>query len=67
MAVLLCQVLRIQYDDAQYKVSVAQKFGLMPDEKEGIRRMSYRGVIPIAWLTNRIYLHTRSWASATPW
>lgn len=58
------KVLRIQYDDAQYKVSVAQKFGLMPDEKEGIRRMSYRGVIPIAWLTNRIYLHTRSWPHA---
>lgn len=29
--------------------------------------MQIPGVIPIAWLTNRIYLHTRSWASATPW
>lgn len=24
------------------------------------RRMSYRGVIPLAWLSNRIYLHTRT-------
>lgn len=55
------KVLRIEYEDPKYKATVAKKFGLMPDEKEGIRRMSYRGVIPVAWLTNRIYLHTRTW------
>lgn len=55
------KVLRIEYEDPKYKATVAKKFGLMPDEKEGIRRMSYRGVIPMAWLTNRIYLHTRNW------
>eukprot|EP00440_Ansanella_granifera_P033436 gb/GFBE01036279.1/.p1 GENE.gb/GFBE01036279.1/~~gb/GFBE01036279.1/.p1 ORF type:complete len:528 (+),score=123.09 gb/GFBE01036279.1/:1-1584(+) len=55
------KALRIEYDDAKYKVTVAKKFGLMPDEKEGIRRMSYRGVIPFTWQTNRIYLHTRKW------
>jgi len=55
------KVLRIMYEDPKYKGTVAQKFDLMPDEKEGIRRMSYRGVIPLAWLSNRIYLHTRNW------
>jgi alpha-1,3-mannosyl-glycoprotein beta-1,2-N-acetylglucosaminyltransferase len=58
------QTFRIAYDDArEYKSKIAKKFHLMPDEKEGIRRMSYRGVIPFAWNGNRIYLHTRTWPS----
>ncbi|CAE7845913.1 Calcium-dependent protein kinase 3 [Symbiodinium microadriaticum] len=59
------KVLRIEYEDAKYK-AVAQKFSLMPDEKEGIRRMSYRGVIPLSWHTNRVYLHTRTWPPGLP-
>lgn len=55
------ETLRIEYDDAHYKATVAKKFGLMEDEKEGIRRMSYRGVIPFRWQTNLIYIHTGSW------
>eukprot|EP00933_Yihiella_yeosuensis_P018649 TRINITY_DN15239_c0_g3_i1.p1 TRINITY_DN15239_c0_g3~~TRINITY_DN15239_c0_g3_i1.p1 ORF type:complete len:520 (+),score=95.62 TRINITY_DN15239_c0_g3_i1:22-1581(+) len=54
------KVLRLEYDDAQYKV-VARKFALMEDEKEGVRRMSYRGVIPFSWQSNRVYLHVRNW------
>lgn len=59
------KVLRIEYEDAKYK-AVAQKFSLMPDEKEGIRRMSYRGVIPLSWHTNRVYLHARTWPPGLP-
>jgi len=52
---------RIEYDDkADYK-AIAGTFGLMPDEKEGVRRMAYRGVIPFAWQGGRVYLHTDSW------
>ena len=29
-----------------------------------LRRMSYRGVIPLSWHTNRIYLHTRTVGSS---
>lgn len=53
------EVLRVRYDDRQYD-KFARKFNLMPDEKEGIRRMSYRGVIPFAYNNNRIFLHTPS-------
>lgn len=52
--------LKVQYVDSEY-AAVAKKFGLMADEKEGIRRMSYRGVIPFAWRRNRIYLFTQTW------
>lgn len=51
------RTLRIVYNDAQYG-TFASKFTLMADEKEGIRRMSYRGVIPFTWQTNKVYLHT---------
>jgi len=51
---------RLLYEESQYK-PIAKKFGLMPDEKEGIRRMSYRGVIVFAWQGHRVYLHTRAW------
>lgn len=52
---------RIQYDDSEYKKVVAKKFGLMDDEKEGIRRMSYRGVIIFAWKRRRVFLYTKKW------
>lgn len=56
------RTLRILYDDKKdYKVRVAKRFGLMPDEKEGIRRMSYHGVIPFHWRGNRVYLYTADW------
>jgi alpha-1,3-mannosyl-glycoprotein beta-1,2-N-acetylglucosaminyltransferase len=54
-------ILRIEYDDKRDYKRVAAKFSLMPDEKEGIRRMSYRGVIPFAWSGGRVFLHTGSW------
>lgn len=54
------QSLRLAYDDSHYQ-TVAKKFGLMEDEKAGIRRMSYRGVIPFSWRGARVFLHTRSW------
>merc|ERR1711920_1011067 len=38
--------LRVKYKEPTSYKAVAQKFNLMDDEKEGIRRMSYRGVIP---------------------
>lgn len=50
--------IRIEYDDARTYKDVARKFGLMTDEKEGIRRMSYKGVIPFAWRGTRVYIHT---------
>lgn len=55
------EALRVVYDDKTEYMLFAKKFGLMEDEKEGIRRMSYRGVIPFAWQGRRIYLYTRSW------
>jgi len=57
---------RIEYDDAKDYKTIAKKFGLMPDEKEGIRRMSYRGVIPFSWQGRRVYLHTRKWPGDLP-
>lgn len=53
--------LRIVYDDKTEYAKVAAKFDLMRDEKEGIRRMSYRGVIPFFWRGNRVFLHTAKW------
>ncbi|CAE8624108.1 unnamed protein product, partial [Polarella glacialis] len=55
------EALRIEYDDHAFAKMVAPKFGLMTDEKEGIRRMSYRGVIPFTYQTNRIFLYSRKW------
>jgi len=53
--------LRLEYDDkTQYK-KIANKFGLMQDEKEGVRRMAYRGCIPLAWSGSRVFLHTKNW------
>lgn len=57
--------LRIEYQDSSYQ-EVASRFSLMPDEKEGIRRMSYRGVIPFSWQQNRVYLYTGSWPGDLP-
>lgn len=54
-------LLRILYSDARNYSTVAEKFGLMSDEKEGVRRMSYRGVIPFAWRGSRVLLHTKRW------
>lgn len=51
---------RIQYNEHDY-ASIAMKFGLMKDEKEGIRRTSYRGVIPFTWQGARVYLYTPQW------
>lgn len=53
--------IRILYDDKKDYKQVATQFGLMPDEKEGVRRMSYRGVIPFVWQGRHIFLHTRAW------
>jgi len=53
--------IRILYDDKTEYKKIAKKFGLMPDEKEGIRRMAYKGVIIFMWQGRRIYLHTSSW------
>jgi alpha-1,3-mannosyl-glycoprotein beta-1,2-N-acetylglucosaminyltransferase len=55
------ETLRLEYDDKTEYKRFATKFGLMQDEKEGIRRMSYRGCIPIAWSGSRVFLHTRKW------
>eukprot|EP00401_Gymnodinium_catenatum_P015039 CAMPEP_0117551844 /NCGR_PEP_ID=MMETSP0784-20121206/49398_1 /TAXON_ID=39447 /ORGANISM="" /LENGTH=491 /DNA_ID=CAMNT_0005348891 /DNA_START=139 /DNA_END=1614 /DNA_ORIENTATION=- len=52
---------RVRYDDARNYVMFARAFHLMEDEKEGIRRMSYRGVIPFAWKGSRIFLYTSGW------
>jgi len=52
---------RVQYDDKSSYKSLAKRFSLMEDEKEGIRRMSYRGVIPFAWNGRRAYLYTEQW------
>ncbi|CAE7212389.1 GNTI [Symbiodinium sp. KB8] len=42
------QALAVLYDDRQWR-RVAKRFGLMEDEKEGIRRGTYRGVLPFTW------------------
>mmetsp|Transcript_28540 Transcript_28540/g.52383 ORF Transcript_28540/g.52383 Transcript_28540/m.52383 type:complete len:673 (-) Transcript_28540:48-2066(-) len=46
--------------DPPYRL-LAKHFFLMPDEKEGIRRMSYRGVIPFVWQDRHVFLYTRNW------
>jgi len=55
--------IRIRYDDKREYQAVANKFSLMKDEKEGIRRMAYRGMIPFAWQGHRVYLYTNAWPS----
>lgn len=52
--------MRVRYESSEYK-HIAKRFSLMEDEKEGIRRMSYRGVIPFAWGGRRVYLYTGEW------
>jgi hypothetical protein len=39
---------------------LAKFFGLMPDEKEGMRRTSYRHVLAFSWKEHRIFLY-ESW------
>ena len=55
------RALRILYDDKSEYKPFALKLGLMPDEKEGIRRMSFKGVIPFAYQGRRVFLYTRNW------
>lgn len=55
------KTLKLEYDDKREYAHVAKKFSLMTDEKEGIRRMSYRGVIPFFWEGNRMLAYTRQW------
>lgn len=52
---------RVLYDDKNQYAPLAKTFGLMQDQKEGIRRTSYKGVIPFAWKGSRVLLHTSSW------
>ncbi|CAK9021575.1 unnamed protein product [Durusdinium trenchii] len=49
----------VQYVDKDWK-KVAQHFGLMEDQKAGVRRGSYRGVLPFAWNGQATYL-VRDW------
>ncbi|KAF4744416.1 mannosyl (alpha-1,3-)-glycoprotein beta-1,2-N-acetylglucosaminyltransferase, partial [Perkinsus olseni] len=48
--------LRIEYRDSMYHV-FASRFGLMPDEKEGIRRTAYKGVLIFYFQKHRIFLY----------
>lgn len=47
--------LMVRYKDRDFG-TLARHFGLMEDEKDGVRRGAYRGVIPITWKGNRVYL-----------
>ena len=49
----------VRYVDSDWK-RVARMLGVMEDEKEGIRRGSYRGVLPLTWRSRRVYL-VRDW------
>ncbi|OLP93151.1 Alpha-1,3-mannosyl-glycoprotein 2-beta-N-acetylglucosaminyltransferase [Symbiodinium microadriaticum] len=53
------QALAVLYDDRQWR-RVAKRFGLMEDEKEGIRRGTYRGVLPFTWKGRSTFL-VRDW------
>lgn len=53
------QALAVLYDDRQWR-RVAKRFGLMEDEKEGIRRGTYRGVLPFTWKGRATFL-VRDW------
>lgn len=53
------QSFAVKYEDSRWKV-YATYFGLMDDAKEGIRRGTYRGVLPFTWQNSRIYL-VRDW------
>eukprot|EP00403_Amphidinium_massartii_P013063 CAMPEP_0178408684 /NCGR_PEP_ID=MMETSP0689_2-20121128/20069_1 /TAXON_ID=160604 /ORGANISM="Amphidinium massartii, Strain CS-259" /LENGTH=689 /DNA_ID=CAMNT_0020029793 /DNA_START=1 /DNA_END=2069 /DNA_ORIENTATION=+ len=52
-------VVTVMYADSQYQ-SYAKRLGLMEDEKAGIRRGSYRGVLTFTWRAHRVYL-VRDW------
>ncbi|CAJ1398974.1 unnamed protein product [Effrenium voratum] len=56
---LLDAAVAFRYDDKQWK-SVAQRFGLMEDEKAGVRRGSFRGVVPFSWHRRPAFL-VESW------
>ena len=49
----------VRYADKEWK-RVSKHFGLMEDEKAGIRRGSYKGVLPFAWNGQAAYL-VRDW------
>jgi len=49
----------IMYEDRSWK-RYSHYFGLMEDEKAGIRRGTYRGVLPFTWKGKRIFL-VRNW------
>eukprot|EP00927_Polykrikos_kofoidii_P077260 TRINITY_DN74218_c0_g1_i2.p1 TRINITY_DN74218_c0_g1~~TRINITY_DN74218_c0_g1_i2.p1 ORF type:complete len:170 (+),score=20.38 TRINITY_DN74218_c0_g1_i2:75-584(+) len=53
------KAVKLKYDD-RFWGQIALRFGLMEDEKDGIRRGSYRGVLPITWSDHRVYLF-RDW------
>ena len=47
---------RIRYSQAGFG-PLANFFGLMPDEKEGMRRSSYRQVLAFSWKEHRVFLY----------
>lgn len=49
----------VRYADPQWK-QYATFFGFMDDVKEGVRRGTYRGVLPFTWQHCRVYL-VRDW------
>ncbi|EER02213.1 alpha-1,3-mannosyl-glycoprotein beta-1, 2-n-acetylglucosaminyltransferase, putative, partial [Perkinsus marinus ATCC 50983] len=55
---------RIEYRDSMYH-RFAGRFGLMPDEKEGIRRTAYKGVLIFHYKKHRIFLYD-NWPSSLP-
>eukprot|EP00928_Gymnodinium_smaydae_P064443 TRINITY_DN47771_c0_g1_i1.p1 TRINITY_DN47771_c0_g1~~TRINITY_DN47771_c0_g1_i1.p1 ORF type:complete len:638 (-),score=60.79 TRINITY_DN47771_c0_g1_i1:339-2252(-) len=52
----------VRYKDHSWK-RYANFFGLMEDEKAGIRRGTYRGVLPFTWRGRRVFL-VRDWPFA---
>jgi len=58
--------IRVLYDDKNQYKRIAKKFHLMGDEKEGVRRMAYKGVIIFMWQGRRVYLYTAYWPSGLP-
>merc|ERR1712070_1041463 len=50
--------LKILYHGHGEYQALAKRFELMPDEKEGMRRSSYRGIISFAWQGNHILLYS---------
>ena len=47
---------------AEYRI-IANRFGLMPDFKEGLPRSSYRGTLPFKYNGHKLYLTHRDWPS----